>query len=100
MKMFGCCILQMRHTTIDSSNLMDLSVTTVEKVFRSETEFQTITFSYNLSHIKLKFSIYSFVHLIDQLTPMGFIILGTFTRTQTMLKYKDFNYHFIATYLK
>ena len=65
-----------------------------------ETKFQTITFSYNLSHIKLKFSIYSYVPLVDQLTPMGFIHLGTSTGTQTTLEYKDSNYLFIASYHK
>ena len=35
MKMFGCCILQMKHTAIDRSNFMDLSMTTIEKVFHS-----------------------------------------------------------------
>ena len=61
-----------------------------------ETKFQTITFSYNLSHIKLKFSIYSCVSLVDQLTPIGFIPLGASIRTQTMLEYKDSNYLFIV----
>ena len=100
MKMFGCCILQMRHTTIDSSNLMDLSMTTVEKVFRSETEFQTITLSCSFSHINLNFSIYSCIPLVYHLTTMGFILLGVSTGTQTMLEYKDSNYLFIATCLK
>ena len=62
-----------------------------------KTKFQTITFCYNLSHIKLKFSIYSNVPLVDQL---GFIPLGASTGTQTMLEYKDYNYLFIAPYLK
>ena len=35
MKMFGYCILQMRHTTMDSSNMMDLSMITIEKFFHS-----------------------------------------------------------------
>ena len=35
MKMFSCCILQTRHTAIDMSNLMDLSMTTVKKVSHS-----------------------------------------------------------------
>ena len=35
MKMFGCYVLQMRHTAIDSSNMMDLSMITIEKVFHS-----------------------------------------------------------------
>ena len=50
MKIFCCSILQMRHTAIDGSNLMDLSMTIVE------TKFQTITFSYNISPLKLKLS--------------------------------------------
>ena len=62
--------------------------------------FQTITFSYSLSHIKLKLSIYSCVPHLDQLTPIAFIPLGAFIGTQTMLEYKDSNYLFIAHYLK
>ena len=65
-----------------------------------ETKFQTTTFSYSLSHIKLKISIYSYIPLVDQLTPMGFILLDTFTGTQTILEYKDSNYLFIAPCLK
>ena len=71
----------MRHIAIDRSNPMDLSMTTIEKVFLVETKFQTITFSYNLSHIKLKFSIYFCVPLVDQFTPMGFIPLSVFIGT-------------------
>ena len=63
-----------------------------------KTKFQTITFSYSLSHIKLKFSIYSYVLLVDQRTPMGFTPLGTSTGTQTMLEYKDSNYLFITIF--
>ena len=40
MKMFGCYILKMRHTAIDSSNMMDLSMITIEKVFHSRNKFQ------------------------------------------------------------
>ena len=65
-----------------------------------ETKFQTTTFSYSLSHIKLKISIYSYIPLVDQLTPMGFIPLGSSIGTQTMLKYKDSNYVFITPCLK
>ena len=57
-----------------------------------EIKFQTITFSYNISHIKLKLSIDFCVPLVDQLTSMGFIPLGASTGTQTMLEYKDSNY--------
>ena len=64
-----------------------------------ERKFQTIAFSYGLSHIKLKLSIYYFILLVDQLTPMGFIPLGVSIATQSMLEYKDCNY-FIAPYLK
>ena len=63
-----------------------------------ETKFQTITFSYNLNHIKLKLSIYTYVPLVGQLTPMGFIPLGAYIGTQTMLEYKDSNYLFIIIY--
>ena len=41
---------------------------------------------------------YSFVPLVDQLIPMGLILLGTSTRTQTTLEYKDSNYPFITLY--
>ena len=58
---------------------MDLIMTTVERFSIVETKFQTITFNNSSSHIKLKFSIYSIIPLIGQLTPMGFIILGTCT---------------------
>ena len=64
-----------------------------------ETKFQTITFSYSLSHIKLKLFIYSCVPLVNQLIP-SFIPLGAFTKTQTMLECKNANYLFIAPYLK
>ena len=40
MKMFGCHILQIWHTAIDSSNMMDLSMITIEKVFHSWNKFQ------------------------------------------------------------
>ena len=90
----------MRHTGIDESNTMDLSMTNVERFSIVETRFQTITFGYNLSHIKLKLSIYFHVPLVDQLTPMGFISLGASIGTQTMLEYKDSNYLFIAHCLK
>ena len=56
-----------------------------------EIKFQTITFNYSLNHIKLKFSIYSYGPLVDQLTPMGFIPLGASIGTQTMLEYKYTN---------
>ena len=71
----------MRHTTIDRSNLMDLSMTTMKGFSIVEIKFQTITFSYSLSYIKLKLSIYSFVHLTNQLTLVGFILLSVFIRT-------------------
>ena len=48
------------------------------------------------SHINLNLPIYSYVPLIDQLTPIGFIPLGTSIRTQNILKYKDSNYLFIG----
>ena len=74
------------------SNLMDLSMTLLKRFSIVKTKFQTITFSYSLSHIKLKFSIYSCVPLVGQLTPMGFIHLGVSMGTQTILEYKDSNY--------
>ena len=52
-----------------------------------EIKFQTINFNYSLNHIKLKFSIYSYGPLVDQLTPMGFIPLSASIGTQTMLEY-------------
>ena len=54
-----------------------------------EAKFQTITFNYRLNLIILKLSIYSYLSLVDQLTPMGFIPLGAFKGTQPMLEYKD-----------
>ena len=73
---------------------MDLNV--LKRFSIVETKFQTITFSDSLSHIKLKFSIYSYVPLVDQVTPIGFIPLDAFIGTQTILEYKDSNYLFIA----
>ena len=60
---------------------MDLSMTTMKGFSIVEIKFQTITFTYSLSYIKLKLSIYSFVHLTNQLTLVGFILLSVFIRT-------------------
>ena len=75
---------------------MDLSMTIVEKVFHSWNKVS----NYTLRHIKLKLSIYSYVPLVDQLTPMGFIPLGASIETQAMLEYKDSNYLFTVCCLK
>ena len=59
--------------------------------------YQNNVSNYNLflysSHIKLNLYIYSYVPLVDQLTPMG-IPLSASIGTQ---KHKDFNYPFIAS---
>ena len=65
-----------------------------------ETKFQTIILSYNISHIKLKLSISSYVPFVNQLTPMDFIPLGASIGIQTMLEYKNSNYLFKAPCLK
>ena len=89
----------MRHTTIDRNNMMDLRPL-LKRISLVETKFQTIIFSYSLSHIKLNLSIYSCVLFANQLTLMGFIPLGASTRTQTMLEYKNSNYLSIDPCLK
>ena len=82
------------------SVLMDLSITLVENVFYRWNKVSNYNLQLQSSHIKLKLSIYSFVPIIDQLTPMGFILSGASRGTQIMLEYKDSNYTFRAPCLK
>ena len=77
---------------------MNLSMTTIENVFIVEIKFQIITFSYSFSHIKLKLFIYSCIHLVDQLTSIGFITSSASTRT--LFEYIDYNYFFITPCFK
>ena len=69
---------------------MELNMVISEKV----SDIRNNVLNYNLylqpSHININFSIYSFVSLVDQLTPMGFIPLGASTGTQTTLESQGF----------
>ena len=69
---------------------MDLNMATGEKVSYIRNNVSNYNLQLQPSHIKINFSIYSFVPLVDQLTPMGFISSGACTGTQTTLESQGF----------
>ena len=65
---------------------MDLNMGTSEKVSYIWNNVSNYNLYLQPSHIKINFSIYSFVPFVDQLTSMGFIHSGASTGTQTTLE--------------
>ena len=69
---------------------MDLNMATGEKVSYIRNNVSNYNLQLQPSHIKINFSIYFYVPLIDQLTPMDFIHSGASTRTHTTLESQGF----------
>ena len=65
---------------------MDMNMAIGEKVSYIQNNVSNYNLQLQPTHINLNFSIYSFVLLVEQLTPMGFIPLGASTGTQTTLE--------------
>ena len=69
---------------------MDLSMATSEKVSYIQNNVSNYNLQLQFSHINLNFFAYSFVPLVDQLTPICFNPLGASIRTQITLESQGF----------